>query len=274
MIKEERKKQRKKETIRLAVKIALAIAVIVCLVCAAIYYIKRNRAEDVYEDLAKESVRIGVGTEESEQQEPIPVYEDMPQVDFESLWETNTDICAWIYVPGTQVNYPVLQNAKATEPYDSYYLQHTVDGQSGLPGAIYIEPCNARNFSDFNTVFYGHHMKNGTMFASLDSFLEEGFMGENPYVYLVTPEKNMVYQVFAAVQYDDRHIMGSYDFTDTAQRQSFLDSLAANGGEKDVLREDVEVTEEDRIISLSTCVKGQNEKRLLVEAVLIDEMEN
>lgn len=273
MIREERKKKRTKEKMKLLVEIALLVAAAVCLVCAAVYYIKGSRAETAYDELAQESVIIGTETEAAEQAETALVYEDMPQVDFTALWETNTDICAWIFIPGTQVNYPVLQNAKATEPYDSYYLQHTVDGASGLPGSIYIEPCNSRSFTDYNTVFYGHHMKNGSMFASLDSFLEENFMEENPYVYLVTPEKSMVYEVFAAVQYDDRHIMGGYDFADRAQRQSFLDSLAANGGELDILREDMEVTADDRIITLSTCVKGQDERRLLVEAVLVDEME-
>lgn len=274
MIKEARKRQRKKEKVKMVIEIVLVVTMIVCIVGMVSYFVREKRAAAAYEDMQKENVITGTVWNDIENTEKPFSYTQMPQVDFETLWEKNTDICAWIYIPNTQVNYPVLQNAKATEPYDSYYLKHTVDGQAGLPGSIYIEPCNRRNFVDYNTVLYGHHMKNGTMFASLDSYLEETFMEENPYVYLVTPEKNMVYEVFAAVQYDDRHIIGSYDFENTAGRQSFLDSLAANAGEKDVLREDIEVTSEDRLITLSTCIKGQDERRLLVEAVLIDEVEH
>lgn len=274
MIKEERKRQQKKEKVKIVIEIVLVVIMLVCIANMVSYFVREKRAAAVYEDMQKESVITGTVLNDIENEEASFLYAQMPQVDFEMLWETNPDICAWIYIPNTQVNYPVLQNSKATEPYDTYYLKHTVDGQSGLPGAIYIEPCNRKNFVDYNTVLYGHHMKNGSMFASLDSYLEETFMEENPYVYLVTPEKNMVYEIFAAVQYDDRHIIGSYDFEDTAGRQSFLDSLAVNADERNVLREDVEVTSEDRLITLSTCVKGQDEKRLLVEAVLIDEAEH
>lgn len=274
MIKEERKRQQKKEKFKILIEVILGVAAAACMIGVIAYVVREKKAAKVYEDMQEEIVAYQAEWEETENTEDSFSYPGMPQVNFEALWETNTDVCGWIYIPGTEVNYPVLRNAEATDPYDSYYLQHTVDRQSGLPGAIYIEPCNAGDFSDFNTVFYGHHMKNGSMFASLDSFLEEGFMEENPYVYLVTPEKNMVYQIFAAVQYDDRHIMGSYDFTKPEERQSFLDSLGENGGENDIIQKDIEVTEDDTVITLSTCIKEQDEKRLVVEAVLIDEEEN
>ena len=60
----------------------------------------------------------------------------------------------------------------AENQYDDYYLQHTVSGQSGLPASIYIQPCNRADFTDYNVVVYGHHMKNGTMFGSLHQYLD------------------------------------------------------------------------------------------------------
>lgn len=275
------KKSQKKELIR---KIILGVAVaglLICLICIAVHVVRNRHAEEVYAKLQQESVVNGLNTqppgsdaeEEIPEQEEPHIYEEMPVVDFTSLWETNTDICAWIYIPGTEVNYPVLRNAAATDPHDSYYLDHTVDRMSGLPGAIYIEPCNMGDFSDRNTVLYGHHMKNGSMFASLDQFQDNLFMDGHPYVYVVTPEQNMVYEVYAAIVYDNRHIMGSYDFESDSSYQAFLDSLVSNRNMADVFSDAVEVTTESRLITLSTCVKNQDENRLLVIASLTDTYE-
>lgn len=276
MIKEERRRRQQIKKMRTVIRFALIIVIVVCVAAICIYLIQEKNAAEVYEDMQSESVTIPTEiqeTEDTETAESKRVWSDIPEVDFDTLWETNIDICAWIYVPGTQVNYPVLRNTQTADLYDSYYLQHTVDKSEGLPGAIYMEPCNMPDFTDKNTVLYGHHMKNGSMFASLDAYLDEAFMEENPYVYIVTPQKNVVYQVFGAVIYDDTHIMRNYDFTDDESYQTYLDSLVSNGNEKDILPEGMKATAQDRVITLSTCVKNQDDKRLLVVAVLVDEYE-
>lgn len=86
--------------------------------------------------------------------------------------ETNPDIYAWIEIPDTNVNYPIVQSADD----DSYYLNHTIDGQEGYPGSIYTEKVNAKDFSDFNTVIYGHDMKDGSMFKDLHKFEDADFL--------------------------------------------------------------------------------------------------
>lgn len=276
MIKEERRRRQQAEKIRTVIRFALIIVIVVCVAAIGIYLIQEKNAAKVYEAMQAESVTIPAEiqkAEDTETAESKSIWSDIPEVDFDTLWETNIDICAWIYVPGTQVNYPVLRNTQTSDLYDSYYLQHTVDKSEGLPGAVYMEPCNMPDFTDKNSVLYGHHMKNGSMFASLDDYLDEAFMEENPYVYIVTPQKNVVYQVFGAVIYDDTHIMRNYDFTEDESYQTYLDSIVSNGNEKDVLSEGIEVTTQDRIITLSTCVKNQDDKRLLVVAVLVDEYE-
>lgn len=273
MINQESHNQKVKRTV---ISVILIAVIVICIAVIAVYMIKGKRANGVYEEL-QQTVQVTENMEEVAEtettEESRPSYEGMPEVDFETLWETNTDICAWVTVPGTQVNYPVLQNASSKEPHDTYYLMHTVEKAYGLPGAIYIEPCNAADFTDANTVMYGHNMKNGSMFGSLHEFEDDTFFEEHEYAYIVTPEKNQVYQIFAVILYDDRHIMGTYDFSDTVNYQLFLDSLASNRSMGDIFREGVTVTTEDKIITMSTCVKGQDNKRLLVEAVLIDEYE-
>lgn len=81
------------------------------------------------------------------------------KVDFEQLKAQNPDIYAWISVPGTGIDYPVLQKSDAKDPYDNYYLNHQVDLSEGFPGVIYSQPVNRRDFMDAVTVLYGHNLK-------------------------------------------------------------------------------------------------------------------
>lgn len=276
---EKRKPMNQNNHIKIAISVALSLVILICAGIVIGRIAARQKAGEEYDKL-KEAARTEEGAkteqgmeEEEEEKEEIP-YEGIPKINFETLWEENTDICGWINVPGTDIDYPVLRNESATEPHDAYYLNHTVDGRESLPGAIYMEPCNSGLFTDYNTVLYGHNMGNGTMFAGLHQYDDDAFFEENEYVYVVTPEKYLVYRIFAAVSYDDRHIMRKYDFTREAQRQEFLDSLKANRDMRDNFREGVEVTTESQILTLSTCIKGEDNKRLIVEAVLIDEYTN
>ena len=78
------------------------------------------------------------------------------KVDFEGLQATNKDVYAWIRIPGTNIDYPILQNA---DEADDYYLNRTMDGQTGLPGSIYTEKYNTTGFTDPVTVIYGHTLQ-------------------------------------------------------------------------------------------------------------------
>lgn len=272
MEKDERKLKNRREKKQVIIKLVLMLVIIICAVYIAAHYIKETMAQKQYERLQQESVVIP--TEITEVTEiPAEIYDAVPEVDFDSLWENNTDICAWLYIPDSNVNYPVLQKKDSENPYDDYYLQHTADGQSGLPASIYIEPCNNCDFTDYNTVVYGHHMKNGTMFGSLHEYLDEGYMKEHQYIYVITPNKEYVYRVFAAIEYDDRHILQSFSFTEPYGREAYLDSLKKNAGKNDCFRDDLSVTDSDKLLTLSTCIKNESEKRLLVEAVLVNESE-
>lgn len=271
--------RKRRRALRKWMAMIVVLAVLACAAIAAAVLLK-NREEGA--DIADaDAGPAQVVTEQREQPESDPVtepeeipYEGIPETDFEELWKTNTDVCAWITVPGTQVDYPVLQNASSQDLHDTYYLEHTFERASGLPGAIYIEPCNAGDFTDLNTVIYGHNMKNGSMFGSLHEFEDNEFFDEHEYVYLVTPEKILVYRIFAAVIYSDRHLTGTFDFTTAEGCQVFLDELAGNRDMRDQFREDMEVTAGERMVTLSTCVKGEDDRRLLIGAVLTDEYEH
>lgn len=225
------------------------------------YVIKQKKADDEYKDI-KEKAKATVQTEEKESEEQ---YES--PIDFEELWKTNEEIYAWIQIPGTDIDYPIAQRADD----DAYYLNHTIEGTEGLPGSIYTEAINSKDFTDFNTVIYGHNMKNGSMFAGLHKYEDEEFFKENPYVYIYLPDKTLKYQIFAAVVFADRHIMYNFNYNTTEGRQRFLDEIMGVRTMESRFDEAVEVGTDSNIITLATCIGSQPDNRWLVEAVLIDD---
>ena len=205
-------------------------------------------------------------TEPEEVAEESSTYEGCP-VDFDAMWEVNPDVYAWITVPGTVIDYPILQHATD----NTYYLNYNIDGSYGYPGCIYTENMNSKEFTDNNTVIYGHNMKNGTMFAGLHKFEDSNFFNEHTEVYIYTPEKELRYTIFAAYIYDDRHLLYSFDFADEQVYANYLNDIQNMRSMNALIREDVEVTAEDKIITLVTCMANQPSKRLLVQAVLNQE---
>jgi len=199
-----------------------------------------------------------------EVQEPVYV----SPIDFETLWEINEDIYAWIEIPDTVVRYPIVQSPSN----DNYYLDHTIEGKAGYPGSIFTCRVNAKDFTDFNTVVYGHNMKDNSMFGSLSDYRDLDFLQTHTEIKVYTPEKELTYRVFAAVIYDDRLITSAFDNSDPAACRRFLDTIYGNRNMNSHVLQDVEVTEADRILTLSTCIGGRPNNRYLVLAVLTDEI--
>lgn len=195
---------------------------------------------------------------------PIPEKE----VDFEKLQtETNKDIYAWIYIPDSMIDYPVLQHPTN----NTYYLEYNLNGSKGYPGCIYTENYNKKDFSDPVTVMYGHNMKSGAMFAGLHKYEDAKYFEEHPYVYMYTPEKLLVYQVFAAAVYSDKHILLNYDFTSSKAFDSFLTEVTSAKGMSNNYNEDIEVTADDHVLVMSTCIAKQPNNRYIVLGVLLNE---
>lgn len=225
------------------------------------HFVQEKQDEKLYEELQ----------EQAEKPEKKPDVSEEPTVeipiDFQKLQEENADIYAWIQIPGTKIDYPVLQHGYD----DGFYLNHTADGAYGAVGSIYTERQTAKDFSDFNTVMYGHNVPNGTMFRGLHQYEDAQYLKEHPEIIIYTPDAKRVYTIFAAVVYEDRHILNTFDFTKVSHRQEFLDSVLQSRNMANQFREDISVTPEDRILTLSTCIKTQRDKRYIVGAVLTNE---
>ena len=190
-------------------------------------------------------------------------------INFAEQQAINEEICAWISVPGANVNYPILQS-NVTE--ENYYLNHDVNKKSSAKGAIYIQRNNTWNFSDPNTVVYGHNMRNGTMFGSLKKFRKADFFNENRYIYVYTPGHILTYEIYSAFVYDDRHILNSFDFSSKEEYAEFLSATLSPKSMTRNVREGIEVDTNDRIITLSTCT-GVKTQRYLVVGVLVNDQQ-
>ena len=221
-------------------------------------YLSQKNAGAMYEDLKED---WGV--------EPIL---DIPQVgeneenpvDFKELTAKYPDVYAWIRIPGTNVDYPIVQR----EGDNAYYLNHTIDGRKRIEGAIFTEDYNNKDFEDPNTLIYGHNMLNGSMFRTLHKFKDRKFFDENRDVYIYQDGKILKYRIFAAYTYDDRHIMMSFDFEDEKIFEIYLNSVLTNRGMSDNIDTGISVTTKDKIITMSTCTSNQSQ-RYLVQAVLV-----
>ena len=186
-------------------------------------------------------------------------------IDFNSLSEINDEIYAWIYVPGTNIDYPVLQSRSD----DFFYLDHDVYKNYLFAGSIYSEVCNLRDFSDRNTVLYGHNMADGSMFATLHRFEDKDFFDENRYIYIYQPGRKITYEIVSAYNYDERHIMNSFNFADDSVFQSYIESVMKPHAVGANVYDDIQLDLGSKLITLSTCLNGYEEGRYLVQGVMI-----
>lgn len=197
---------------------------------------------------------------------------EIPQkdLDWDELHEKSPDIYAWIYVPDTTVDYPILQH-----PTDnSYYLDHNMDGTKGYPGCIYTEDFNSKDFSDIHTVIYGHNLKDKTMFSSLHNFEDTELFQKDHYIFIYTEDYVFVYRIFAAYEFGSIHLLDNYDYSNEYSYEDFLRQIYRTDGGVSNIRRDIEVTAKDKIVTLSTCTADHDSGwRFLVTGVLLNPRE-
>lgn len=248
------------------VVLSIVLAILLCIVAGGIGYLVWQQ------DQIRKASAEAENTPLPEVADPAPQEADprvQNPIDFPSLKLENSDIYAWIYIPNTKVNYPILQSASD----DFYYLTHNQDKEESVEGALYTEMANATDFSDPVTVVYGHNIQGDLMFSSLHYFENEEFFNENDTLYVYTMGHILTYKIIAAYQYDDRHILNSFDFTNPVVRQSYFDSVLNPESLLKNTRSDTTLGVDDKIIQLSTCMTNYSHTntRYLVTGVLVDD---
>ncbi|MCQ2450347.1 MAG: class B sortase, partial [Clostridia bacterium] len=187
----------------------------------------------------------------------------------------NPDTIGWIQLPGSgdsgryaDINYPIMQSSSAEN--ENFYLTHDFEKQRSHDAAIYVQRYNHADFSDPNTIIYGHDLADRTMFTALRQYTNKSFFDKNDVFYIAIPGHVLTYKVYSAFVYDDRHLLRAFDFDDNAEYQNFLDiTLNPTFSRQYFVRSGVSVTTDDRIVTLSTCTPNKNDKeRFLVVGVL------
>ena len=187
-----------------------------------------------------------------------------PPQALKTLWELNNHVIGGLYIPGTSINYPILQHPTK----DDYYLTVRFDGTAGDPGAIYTNKMEGQTFDTFNTVIYGRNMSDGSYFGSLNSYLDVEYLDTHREIDIYAVNAKHVYQIFAVVVYDDRRITDAYTDGELADQWAFLQSLQEDGQPGTILLDDMNVdAARDHILTLSTGITDRPNNRLLVVAV-------
>lgn len=176
----------------------------------------------------------------------------LPTVDFESLLAQGPDVKAWLELPGTVIQYPVAQGED-----NSYYLKHLYDGTANKVGCLFIDYENAEDFSDNNTIIYGHNMRDGSMFSTLVEYKAQAYYDEHPEMYLVTPEGGYVVEVFSAFvaspeESGSETSPWALEWKDSGAYTTWLSAMQ----ERSVIETGVSVTSSDKVLTLSTCTNG------------------
>lgn len=238
------------------------LALVICIICAykIISYISSDggNVNQYRENTSTDSFFTG--------------YADNHDINWKKLKKENPDIYSWIYIPNTNVDYPVVQASKNTS--DNFYLNHNIYKKSEFAGAIYSEKHNPKDYSDPVTILYGHNMNNGSMFKTLHKFEEPSFFKKNKYIYIFMPNEKLTFKIYAAYVYDDRHILNSFDFSDSKVLKKYQDyTLNPESLTKNTRK--VSLNKNSKILTLSTCTSGADNTRYLVQGVLIkDEQTN
>ena len=186
-------------------------------------------------------------------------------INFDLLQERNPDVHAWIYIPGTNIDYPILQS----DDYQEFYLNHNIDRQPDVAGALFTQDFNRLDFRCVHTLIYGHNMADGSKFGLLHRYLDARFMEEHQYIYIYTPRNIFRYQVVYAVTYDDRHILMSFDFNNTEEYELFIYSLQNSPNINNHWNPNASWRAGEPLITLSTCTDNPNH-RLLIGAILVE----
>ncbi len=219
------------------VNIVLILIIFICIYNISGKLIEYNKADKSYEKIRSE------------------------KKDDSSLYEKYEDYRGWIKIENTNINYPIVQGKD-----NSFYLDKDINKNYLSSGSIFMNYLN-NEFNDENTVLFGHHMRNKTMFAQLKKYKEEEFFyGNNDIEIEVENGKVLKYKVFSAYVTDANYNYIKTNFDDRAQYKEFLNSIK----NKSIYKSDIDVNENDKIITLSTCSYEFNDARMVVHGKLLN----
>ena len=205
--------------------------------------------DDALQSISGQEVRTVL---EDGEEKTLPVLKN--PIDFTQLLSVNSDIVGWLRIRALDISYPVVQGKD-----NDYYLHRTFEKTDNFAGCLFVNSYNMGDFTDQNTIIYGHNMKNGSMFGKLKNFSDPEVFKKSRYFWIFTPDFIYQYRIFSASVVDKTGLTYQISFTDDEFDQ-FISRAYSNSV---VDNQDVTVTKEDRIVTLSTCT-GDDSTRFVV----------
>lgn len=251
-------------------KIILVVSLIVMIVAGInVFLLSREYQEGIneykeleqYVSVAAEPSATDSSDEETQEQTPkesvIPV---SLEIDFQNLKAINEDIVGWLYYEPLELSYPIVRGND-----NEYYTLYTFEQEKNSSGAIFMDFLNRTDFSDYNTIVYGHNMRNGTMFGSLKQLLNDSsIIEENPYFYIFTEDQAYMYEIASVYVTDSSS--HTYDLiTNEDDQTEFINYILSVS----TWLWDKEITAKDKILTLSTCHGLHTNNRTVVHGILI-----
>lgn len=164
----------------------------------------------------------------------------------------------WIYVPNTNINYPIMQSDN-----NNFYLHRAADGSYLYAGSIFLDyRCNA-DFSGISSIIYGHNMGNGSMFADVTNFTDRTYFDSHRYGWLTTENDLFCVQFFAVDQTENT----SEIYNTNADWQADMSEVVNHA----VLYDDIEISDTDRLLMLSTCTGADSDSRTILVGKIMED---
>lgn len=197
----------------------------------------------------------------------------LAEIDHAKLRGINGDYVCWLYGPDTQIDYPVVQHEG-----NDYYLNHLFSGEQNAAGTLFVDYRNLATFEDPNTLVYGHHMRNGSMFKSIEAYTDRGTFEARPYLLLYTPDALYLIEIFSGYTTDSSEPCYDIAISSDEDKQAFIDRALRMSDFDAYLTPALE----DRFVTLSTCAYrfenaryiGIGRLRLLYEILPVISEEN
>lgn len=247
-------KSKTKKVFIIILEIFFVVVMLVSGIMIILWARENKRNNEILEQIA-DTVTI----DETKNDDEIEKY----TVNFSELKSKNPDTVAWLKVNGTNIEYPVV---KAKD--NDYYLNHSFDKSYNGAGWTFADYRNKFDGADKNIIVYGHNRKDRSMFGSLKNVLNKEWHEneENRKILFFTEEEESIYEVFSIYKIKDESYYIQTNFSSNSYLK-FLQTIK----KRSIYKFDVELNENDQILTLSTC-DSNNEYRLVVHAKkLVDE---
>ena len=224
--------------------------------------VDKYQSRKLMQQMAQQAVVEVTQPEETQPEETAPTepMEFAPiEVDFSELWNYYPDLVAWIYCPTNSLNYPVVQTDN-----NQFYVNHLPNGKESAGGSLFVDCTNAWDFSDANTVIYGHDMKDGTMFGYLHNYDSHDYYEKHGDIYLLTPTGNYRLEILSAAVVPSDSWLYQKQMTDQRRKD-----WAMNAYHLSVIgTQNTANLEAERYVTLSTCSYEYDNARFVVVASL------